>query len=103
MYKYIPRTPVKAGVFGEYQLQETGPVTSGAFGQSLIVTPGADSGVFGRYQLAPAKPLFRGLGQVGEGATTGAMIVGSLVVAAVQFGLMIGAAYLGSKWAGCGR
>lgn len=58
----------------------------------------------GAYYPYNRKPLYRSVfGQTPEG-TAVALGTGAMVLSAViSFALMTGAAYLGARWAGCGK
>jgi len=59
----------------------------------------------GRLPSPLPNPAFVGLGQTGGDVATMATVgIGVMLVsAAVSFGLMVGASYLGARWAGCRR
>ncbi len=97
---------------GEYVYSERVPVFAGMDNQDIValgelgMLNGMDRQDYLAFKALPKplpNPAFVNLGQTGgEVATVAAVGVGALVVsAAVSFFLMVGAAYLGARWAGC--
>ena len=106
-YVYAERAPVFGGMDSQdiVALGELG-MLHGQDRQDYLTLKGMDRQDYlglGRLPRGLPNPAFVGLGQTGgDVATVAAVGLGALVVSAVvSFGLMVGAAFLGARWAGC--
>lgn len=97
---------------GKYVYAEPAPVFAGMDNQDIValgelgMLHGMDRQDYLAFKALPKplpNPSFVGLGQ-SEPSTSGlvAVGIGAMVVSAViSFGIMVGASYLGARWAGC--
>lgn len=97
---------------GEYVYAERAPVFAGMDNQDIValgelgMLSGQDRQDYLTFKALPKplpNPAFVGLGQTGgEVAGLAAVGLGAMVVSAIaSFFIMVGASYLGARWAGC--
>ncbi len=107
-YVYAEQKPVFAGLDSQdiVALGELG-MLSGQDRQDYLTLKGMDRQDYlglGRLPRVLPNPAFVGLGQAGTGDAAALATVGigvMVVSAAVSFAIMVGASYLGARWAGC--